>query len=90
MVPDGLSAMLYERVAERQQAIYYIVIPIYLLTCPQDDTGMETSSKTAREIYQEVRDNPARKRFGFGNKAVLVNIDPQKAYTLPDLVASSY
>ncbi|WP_337879407.1 isochorismatase family protein [Rheinheimera sp.] len=42
---------------------------------------MELSSKTAREIYADVKNNPGRKKFGFGNKAVLVNIDLQKAYT---------
>ena len=51
---------------------------------------METSSKTAREIYQDVKSNPARKRFGFGDKAVLVNIDLQKAYTRTDLFATAY
>ncbi|KAA1193418.1 isochorismatase family protein [Pseudohalioglobus sediminis] len=51
---------------------------------------MQTSSKTAREIYQDVINNPARKRFGFGNKAVLVNIDLQKAYTRTDLFATAY
>ena len=51
---------------------------------------METSNKTAREIYQDVISNPARKRFGFGNKAVLVNIDLQKAYTRTDLFATAY
>lgn len=51
---------------------------------------METSSKTAREIYQDVKNNPARKRFGFGRKAVLVNIDPQKAYTRTDMFATAY
>ena len=51
---------------------------------------METSDKTAREIYQAVKSNPARKRFGFGRKAVLVNIDPQKAYTRTDLFATAY
>ena len=51
---------------------------------------METSNKTAREIYRDVIDNPARKRFGFGNKAVLVNIDLQKAYTRTDLFATAY
>ena len=40
---------------------------------------MQTTTKTAKEIYNDVKNNPARKRFGFGNKAVLVNIDPQKA-----------
>lgn len=42
---------------------------------------METTNKTAKEIYFEVKNNPARKRFGFGKKAVLVNVDPQQAYT---------
>jgi maleamate amidohydrolase len=51
---------------------------------------METSTKTAREIYQDVQNNPARKRFGFGKKAVLVNIDLQKAYTRTDLFATAY
>ena len=51
---------------------------------------METSTKTAREIYQDVKNNSARKRFGFGSKAVLVNIDPQKAYTRTDLFATAY
>lgn len=51
---------------------------------------METSNKTARQIYQDIKANPARKRFGFGNKAVLVNIDPQKAYTRTDLFKTAY
>ncbi len=51
---------------------------------------METSNKTAREIYQEVKANPARARFGFGEKAILVNIDPQKAYTRTDLFKTAY
>jgi len=51
---------------------------------------METTSKTAKELYLEVKANPARKRFGFGKKAVLVNIDPQKAYTRTDLFATAY
>lgn len=51
---------------------------------------MERTTKTAREIYEEVKANPARKRFGFGEKAVLVNIDPQKAYTRTDLFKTAY
>jgi maleamate amidohydrolase len=51
---------------------------------------METTTKTAKEIYFEVQANPARKRFGFGNKAVLVNIDVQRAYTRPDLFKTAY
>lgn len=51
---------------------------------------MQTTTKTAKEIYYDVKNNPARKRFGFGNKAVLVNVDPQKAYTLVDEFATAY
>lgn len=42
---------------------------------------MENSPKTAREIWADVKANPARARFGYGRKAVLVNIDFQCAYT---------
>jgi nicotinamidase-related amidase len=51
---------------------------------------METSDKTARQLYAEVKSNPARKRFGFGRKAILVNIDPQKSYTRTDLYKTAY
>tara|TARA_R110000744_G_scaffold74005_9_gene148003 strand:+ start:1113 stop:1772 length:660 start_codon:yes stop_codon:yes gene_type:complete len=51
---------------------------------------MQTTTKTAKEIYNDVKNNPARKRFGFGNKAVLVNINPQKAYTCTDEFATAY
>jgi maleamate amidohydrolase len=46
---------------------------------------MAVSSKTAREIYEEVKANPARARFGFGSKLAVVNVDFQQAYTRPDL-----
>ncbi len=46
---------------------------------------MTLSDKTAREIFEEVRANPARARFGFGDRVAIVNVDPQKAYTRPDL-----
>lgn len=42
---------------------------------------METTTKTARELFQDVMSNPARKRFGFGRKIAVVNVDLQKAYT---------
>ncbi|MFK7958077.1 MAG: isochorismatase family protein [Lysobacterales bacterium] len=51
---------------------------------------METSNKTAREIYHEIKANPARKKFGFGKKAALINVDPQKAYTRTDLFKTAY
>jgi nicotinamidase-related amidase len=42
---------------------------------------VELSDKSARQLYAEVRANPTRKRFGFGTRPALVNIDLQKAYT---------
>ena len=51
---------------------------------------MELSSKTARELYAEVKNNPTRKKFGFGKKAVLVNIDLQVAYTKVDEFKTAY
>ncbi|WP_298487452.1 isochorismatase family protein [uncultured Maribacter sp.] len=51
---------------------------------------MQTTNKTAKELYFEVKANPARKRFGFGKKAALVNIDIQKAYTRTDLFKTAY
>lgn len=52
--------------------------------------AMQTSDKTARQIYQELKANPTRKQFGFGRKAALINIDPQKAYTRTDLYPTAY
>ncbi len=51
---------------------------------------MITTDKTAKEIFHEVMENPQRVPFGFGKKAVLVNVDPQKAYTRTDLYKSAY
>ncbi len=46
---------------------------------------MARSPKTARELYEEVKANPARARFGFGERLAIVNVDFQQAYTRPDL-----
>ncbi|MEM7740564.1 MAG: isochorismatase family protein [Pseudomonadota bacterium] len=46
---------------------------------------MTLSDKTARQVFEDVRAKPGRARFGFGDKAAIVNVDPQKAYTRPDL-----
>jgi len=54
------------------------------------ESTMVTSDKTAREIFEEIRANPARKRFGFGERMAIVNVDPQKAYTRPDLFTTAY
>lgn len=58
-------------------------------TNPSDST-MELSNKTAREIFEEIRANPSRKRFGFGERVAIVNVDPQKSYTRPDLFKTGY
>jgi maleamate amidohydrolase len=42
---------------------------------------MELSNKSARQLFEEIRANPTRKRFGFGRKPALINVDVQKAYT---------
>ena len=49
------------------------------------ESTMVRSDKTAREIFEELTANPARARFGFGEKLAVVNVDPQKTYTRPDL-----
>ncbi len=51
---------------------------------------MTLSDKTARQIFEEVRANPTRARFGFGERVAIVNVDPQKAYTRPDLYKTAY
>jgi len=51
---------------------------------------MEASDKTARQLYQEVKANPTRKRFGFGRRPALINIDLQKAYTLVGEFVTAY
>jgi maleamate amidohydrolase len=50
---------------------------------------MVCEAKTARELYAAVKANPARARFGFGERAAVVNIDFQQAYTRPDLFPKS-
>jgi len=42
---------------------------------------MELSNKTARQMFEELRANPGRPRYGFGRKPMLINVDLQKAYT---------
>ncbi len=52
--------------------------------------GMETSNLTPRQYWTQVRENPARARFGFGKKAALINIDLQRAYTDVDAFSTAY
>ncbi|MCY4341557.1 MAG: isochorismatase family protein [Gammaproteobacteria bacterium] len=51
---------------------------------------MQTSDLTPRQYWQEVKSNPNRARFGFGEKAALINIDLQRAYTDIDRFPTAY
>lgn len=53
-------------------------------------TKMVSDDRTARQIFEEVMANPARKRFGFGRKLAVVHVDFQQAYTRTDLFATAY
>jgi nicotinamidase-related amidase len=51
---------------------------------------LESSDKTARQLYSELQLRPARPRMGFGRKPILVNIDLQRAYTALGEFATAY
>ena len=51
---------------------------------------MELSNKSARALYLEVKADPSRRRFGFGRKPALVNVDLQIAYTRPAEFTTAY
>lgn len=51
---------------------------------------MIEDGKTARQLYAEFKAAPARRRFGFGRRAAVVNIDVQCAYTQPQTYATAY
>ena len=51
---------------------------------------MELSNKTARELFASVKANPTRRRFGFGSRPALINVDLQKAYTCVGEFATAY
>ena len=51
---------------------------------------MELSNQTARELFDAVKKNPTRKRFGFGARPALINVDLQKAYTCLGEFATAY
>ncbi|MSQ50143.1 MAG: isochorismatase family protein [Betaproteobacteria bacterium] len=51
---------------------------------------MELSNKSARQLFEEIKANPTRKRFGFGAKPALINIDLQKAYTCVGEFVTAY
>ncbi len=51
---------------------------------------MDTSSLTARQLYEQLKTRPPRKRFGFGARPALINVDVQHAYTRPDEFVTAY
>ncbi len=51
---------------------------------------MQTSDLTARQYWAEVKSNPSRAKFGFGEKAAIINIDLQRAYTDIDACPTAY
>ena len=51
---------------------------------------MEVSRKTARDLFAEIKANPTRKRFGFGSRPALINVDLQKAYTCVGEFVTAY
>lgn len=53
-------------------------------------TRMNDDGRTARQIFDTVMANPARARFGFGERLAIVNVDFQNAYTRIDRYATAY
>jgi len=51
---------------------------------------METSNLTARQLYQAMKERPARPRFGFGTRPAIINADLQKAYTQVSTYITAY
>ena len=51
---------------------------------------MDASNLTARQMYERLKANPGHPPFGFGRKPILVNVDPQKAYTSVGRFATAY
>ncbi len=44
-------------------------------------TCMQRSDLTPRQWWEEIKAKPGRAKFGFGNKAALLHVDLQRAYT---------
>lgn len=51
---------------------------------------MIDDGRTARAVFDDVMANPARRKFGFGTRAALVNVDLQRAYTDLAAFATAY
>lgn len=53
-------------------------------------TLMVEDDRTAKQIFEDVMANPARARFGFGERLAIVNVDFQNAYTRIDRYKTAY
>lgn len=53
-------------------------------------TRMVEDGRTARAIFEDVMANPARAKFGFGERLAIVNVDFQNAYTRIDRYKTAY
>ncbi|GFE80417.1 isochorismatase [Steroidobacter agaridevorans] len=53
-------------------------------------TKMVCDGRTARQIFEQTMANPARNKFGFGEKLAIVNVDMQQAYTRIDMFKTAY
>ena len=51
---------------------------------------MISDGKTAKQLFGELMANPARKKFGFGEKLAILNVDFQQAYTRVDMFKTAY
>lgn len=51
---------------------------------------MEHSKKTAREMFTALMSDARRPRYGLGLRPMLINVDLQKAYTLPAEYPTAY
>ena len=51
---------------------------------------MISDGKTAKQLFEELMANPARKKFGFGEKLAILNVDCQQAYTRVDMFKTAY
>jgi nicotinamidase-related amidase len=53
-------------------------------------TRMIREDRPARLLFEEVMANPARRKFGFGQRLAIVNVDLQQAYTRIDKFKTAY
>jgi len=51
---------------------------------------MEQATMSVRSYYEQLKANPGRKKFGFGKRPAIVNVDLQRAYTAVGEYPSAY